>query len=386
MPGYLPTGSLPDLSDTYGYQLKEGYPIERLTDRGMEAQLVFVGPSQNRFWFLNEIFGTWQVSTTGNPPDTACCATALSAPRCYSLYYYSGAGGAIYDNLWPDTFDIRPLENVSPYYDPLTAPTLDDQDPDYRYRIEWGIWYTCASEITVNYRSKRMAFAAHPNPVLAQPWPDFLYQLSNCSDTEDNSCLAASLPVVEDYTYIDYVQRSQSEFQTIPGRYLVFDVTEPDWPPGDVGDTKVPEDINVPINITTTDIEVTWSNVALPNWLLLEKAKGCVNQEPIWGQPAQAVLFEGYEYTPQRTWYNLDVYTLTLRFTAKTAASWGTLLEPMQSGEDCFDRMGIWNRRWCQFPVNGSPMRTVNVDDQLGDTPYKVLSFANLFQYPANCS
>lgn len=369
MPGYMPLGSLPDPIASLGYQLLAGSPRERMTDTGMEAQLTFAGPSENRFKFISQVFGTWAF----NVEEGVCCAVSTLRPKCYSMFYNNVAGGSYSDNLWPDTFDMRPMNDPSPLYYATTAPSLDPGDPNYRPQIEWGVAYTCPTEITINYRSKRMANSSNPNPVLAQPWPDFLYQLNQCSPGAPASCTSDSMPLVQDYTYIDFNMRSEADYITIPGRNMEYDTTG--WPGG--LDNKLPEDVNTPVRVATADVEVVWSNVPLPNWDMLESNKGKVNSVPMWGYPDEAILFEGYEYTAQRTWYNLDVYTIRMKFTFKTG--FGNV-----GSYPCFNRFGMWNRRWSTIPDGTTYFRKVK-DTGTNAPPYATADMTDMFKFPAVC-
>ena len=354
----FPEGHLP-----YGYHYLQGYPVERDTESGMEASIVYVGPPDDRWLFLEEIFGRWELTESVIPQeadysgyDLNVCATLVKPPMRYRMR--SGREEddeqIFYDHLWPDTFTIQPLGNPAPYIN-------EHEDEEGFEILERSLSYDCLSQITVNYRSKCHA-----------DWPTWMYkgwrqmgdhprdiEGDQTAETAAQGCFA--LPVIEDGTFISASQRESVEVQTIPGRFLEFDTSEGGWPSGE--DPQITEDISVPVAITTTELEVEWSNVPIIPQDALAFCRGRVNNKPFLGYPKNSVLFTGAEINSKRPFYHrwntdlfyqsVEVSSIRYHFVIKTVRShYGG-----HTYDQCFDEMGYYNRRWCMhgIPDAGAP-------------------------------
>lgn len=396
----FPYGSYP-----YGYHLEGGYPIERDNSRGLEATLSFVGPSARRWHFIEEVFGRWGFEPSDpDPPYTPCCFTLLKPPRAYSIWmedlgnFYNSD---VYRHLWPDNFEISPIDDPTPYWRRYGEGTLlpyyldvenlkwlegyggyGDRTQTYSL-LEAPVDYDCLSRVVVNYRGKYHA-----------EWPgsvrnDCLVCVqSNPADPGDEHPECCQYPTIPEGTFIDVAQRSEAEYQTIPGRLLKYG-NDPDWPNDKSKQLDI--DVDAGIVISSTNLQVEWSNVPRPPKVSARKCRGKLNSKPFLTYPRGSVLLRDWEIVSKIPFYGADhkaipglgLYTMVYEFVVKTVPSWQAA---GSTNESCFGMMGYYNRRWSADEIDNiaavgggkSPFR--KVVDANGNTPYEYADFDSLFE------
>jgi len=121
-----------------------------------------------------------------------------------------------------------------------------------------------------------------------------------------------------DGSVLDYQRSSESEFLTIPGRALLWeDNTEP-----------VSPDANAAILIPKRKHVYTWSQLASPNWALMQSYEGCVNNSPVTLPlvgltcPVETLLFEGVEVGGSYSISGTTQWDLTMTFAEKRILSY----------------------------------------------------------------
>lgn len=368
----FPEGSLP-----HGYHVLAGYPVENDTEDGLEATIVYVGPAEDRWLFLEEVFGRWEASEYLSGADAGyeslgdnriLCATLVKPPRCYQLRsgrtmdFGNGEIELLYDHLWPDTFTIRPVGDPSPEIDDELNPDIPFGDPQL---LEQPIGYGCVSEITVNYRSKYHA-----------RWPVWVRPEYNTIGPKlESSSPSLKLPDLADGTFVQVSKSDKIEFQTIPGRNLKYwtSAKEPGWD-GSTGSMgkQLPQDINYPVMIGSTDLEVEWSNVPVLPSTAISLCEGKINVEPFLGYPVGSVLFLGADVKSKQPFYHralleegeigedglrasmpVEIYRITYRFAVQTVLGIHDMRPNNNDPLTSFGRMGYFNRRWSKWPIPG---------------------------------
>lgn len=365
----LPLGTL-----AAGYQMMGGSPVEMSTPNGMEVRATYIGPSENRFNFLSYLMGDWTISASslGIP----CSAVANNIPKCYRFFEYGtpGYGGS----CWPDTFSIRPLDDPSPVYTQTAGAGTNPES--------WCISYDCASEITVNYRTKMMAEYYGPGTYVS-PWPPGMMR---CETGGSSQLPCYSVPYVTPWTSVTVREESNTDVQLIPYRHLQWDTDEPGFPTG-VSPMLTEEDVSgFPVQVQTTNIEIEWSGVPIPDWEAIDYLKGKLNNGAMWGYPDESIMFANCTPEVQRRWDNLDIWTLRYQLIAKIVEAW----MPPQTGStddpatqpNCFNTMGYWNRKWSKYPVidtstsKESPFRLVRSVEDADRRPYAKGNLTELFR------
>lgn len=386
----FPDGSLP-----YGYHILAGYPVENDTEEGLEATVVYVGPAEDRWLFLEEIFGRWETDGfSEEDPETEetnyyCCARLAKEPMRYRLNSNREEEGEIvlYDHLWPDRFSIRPVSNPT--------PLIGNSTPEASLElVERSLSYDCVCEITVNYRSKCHA-----------GWPTWLYP--DCikagyhpyGQTSFDECFwmppvdySGETPVegnIADGTFIKVTRDTKVEMQTIPGRHLRFRTSEGTWPETNPRN-DLQQDINYPVKIITTNLDVEWSNLPLiPEDAIIE-CRGKLNSHPFLGNPIGSVLLLGAEVVTKIPFYNrwsvtdlkksAELHTVTYHFLVQTVDGIHTTPDNPLT---CFTQMGYFNRRWCPWKIDNTSNNTSSpfrlVEDKHGNLPYGSADFNSLF-------
>lgn len=350
-----------------------GSPMERSTPNGMEVTAVYVGPAVNRFYFLSYMFGDWTISYSelGIP----CSATNIAYPKHYRFYNHGGNGYG--GSCWPDTFSIKPMDDPSPVY---VAPVSISEDIE-----SWHVTYDCAAEITINYRTKHMAQINASGYV--HPWPAGILP---CETGESYQLPCYATPYVTPWTAVSMQKESNTELQIIPFHHLQWDISEPGFPANTSPQLTEEDTDGFPVQVQTTNLEIEWSGVPLPNWEEIDHLKGKLNDSPMWGYPKDSILFANCTPEMQRRWDNLDLWTLRYQFIVKTVESW---MPPQTGGADvppiqpnCFNTMGYWNRKWSKFPVidsqsqKQSPFRLVHSVNDSNLRPYQSGNLTELFR------
>lgn len=332
----------------WGYSVLEGSPSEQFTTSGAEASVKYIGPSLYRVPFIKEVFGAWNINSeeVNIAPEgaqlklkTYKCATMSPEVTAYPymtvLNEEAQCTGEVC--LWPDTFSGNPSGDSKPYL--LNCGAGSD--------LGYPILDQCAWEYTVNYRYKN-------NGSL----PDILNP-----DTTIN-------PTIPFGTYTECRITTNNEFMTTPGRFFTYeidalkDASSPAWQFNEECGhkkqlLKVQDDGFESQLVTTTNIEVVWSNVPLPPWDIIRRASGCVNSHAMFGFPAGAVLFEFAE--PEITGYFgcMEVYRLRYVFKVKTAAVSVSDKERVSYRDEILNgQIGIWNRRYAPCPIT----RTIEIE------------------------
>lgn len=332
----------------WGYSVLEGSPSEQFTTSGAEASVKYIGPSLYRVPFIKEVFGAWHIDSTtvnlapeGASENLKTYKCAIMSPEVTAYPYMTVLDDEAQCTgevcLWPDTFSGQPSGDSKPYL--LNCGAGSD--------LGYPILDQCAWEYTVNYRYKN-------NGSL----PDILNP-----DTTIN-------PTVPFGTYTECRITTSNEFMTTPGRFSSYnpnalkDTTSPEWQFQEACRDKkqflkIDDDGFASQLVTTTNIEVVWSNVPLPPWDIIRRASGCVNSHAMFGFPAGAVLFEFAE--PEITGYFgcMEVYRLRYVFKVKTAAVVVSDKERFTFRDEILDgQIGIWNRRFSPCPIT----RTIEIE------------------------
>lgn len=356
--GFCPPDNIPKLWAghlPYGYQVKQGFPQERWGAEGPKATVVYVGDPRFRFAFVKFIFGTWIV---GALEGGGCCAQLASPPCVYPTGYVGPDGVACVCNgcLYPDSFSMGPGSAESETYafpctqairpdptydfegatnsDPSTWPepvfepcTAADVAPltleQFNQRsCNWPMAYTCDTEIEVTYCSK------------CTDWPDGFTQA--CSQN-----LANQFPGIPNGTFVDVATDRSIELVTIEGREARF-LCEADGGTGSFGTgTPLADGQLQHIEISSIDLDITWSNVPLPNWELMNALMGTVNSGPIFGFPHEGVYFADYTTESRKTFDCQELHDITFHFKVRTAPC---TCSPDGTTNIENGQIGLWNR------------------------------------------
>jgi len=347
----------------------DGAPTERFTSNGgMEASVTFFGPAANRMQFLYDIFGQWDyLGWTGSVPDKKPQGVCLAKPPqpFVSMSETSPGGSLCFDadrasfdaahGLWPDTWEIAPADpnSRSAFVTCVNPPTPSP----VTHPMQQPIDYTCQCYITVHYRSKHHA-----------SWPlNYIRKNTAWGDPTGNN---GGVPPIPRGTYLDVKSRASAEVQTMEGQGLKWGNPGSSGPSGIPGATwsapantippNLPTGVTVGILVSTTQIDVTWSNVPLPPWDLIDDLTGTVNAQAFLGYPPEAVCFMGADVTYQGGLGCMPLYSLHYNFIVKTAP---VSIEGSPSSTDYINAkvtqarrdVGVWNRRLSSSTIYYGP-------------------------------
>lgn len=379
----------------YGFVI-DGAPTERFTSNGgMEASVTFFGPAINRFRFLEYILGRWEyrnwVTIQGTPagpkiPRGVCFSSlpkpyvSLSefapdsqTPHCFNpnyatLPYYETASHC----LWPDTWEIAPADpnSRSEFISCASPPSgSPEEDP-----MHMPIDYSCQCYVTVHYRSKNNGC-----------WPIAFNRYVT-------GVQYGGVPPIPPGTYVDIKTRASGEVQTIEGQSLKYKDPNSYGATWDGGGASVPPRLPVGIGVgsivSTTQMDVTWSNVAMPPWDFIDSLQGRVNHEPFLGYPKESVCFMGAEWSSQGGVGCVTLYTIHYSFVIKTAQ---VEISATPSNGNYSDAgmvpgttsIGVWNRRAYGKTIRyGNAIRTNYIPIEGGDSskaPFELTDTSNNF-------
>lgn len=337
----------------HGFVEKTGSPRERFdVDEGAAATRIFQGPWGNRHAFLEEVMGTYEISPS----------YVFTPPQPYP----DVAGTGFQVNLLPKNAEIRPLEGsaqgVITDYGTVPVYTCESTDPNS------GQVFDLSCQITIQYE-----YIEYTPFFDRGIFPD----------------VQATAPG----THITVKHVPEIEIVTVQGAHYQYFVVDPPVAPFasgiDLPKPNVLEQSNVGLPVVVNTYDITWHNVALPQWDAIDSTNGLINGNPEFlGGPRAATLFQFLGARQKRTWNFTRLYDIDYRFTMKTVVSAGNSNEAAFYGGGAptdYEFNGVvgrWNRRPSQAVVvfddsSKQPWRPVT--DREEQPPFTEGDFIPLF-------
>jgi len=185
------------------------------------------------------------------------------------------------------------------------------------------------------------------------------------------------IPTPQENTFLTYNMNLGGEFLKISGATMYWEAAA-----GGVGDPiSEHPDVTPSLQISTSEHHLTWHRAIYPPWTAISQIKGCVNQYPFCGYPAETVLFEGSTHRMTFTTFNgagqtLWAHEMTYMFKEKTHVNFRPFYDP--TSEESKQIMG-WNHVYRSKPLfEAGWCRVLN---HFGRPMYRLADFAALFQY-----